>query len=58
MFRDGISSIPDEAAVNRSSLPPLWEEGIPREGEDDSGKISYNITHHYPLYPISLVWFT
>ena len=44
--------------MTRSSLPRLWEEGIPREGEDDSGRSSYNITHHYPLYPSSLVWFT
>jgi hypothetical protein len=37
MFWDGISSIPDETAtpVTRSSLPHLWEHGIPREGEDD-----------------------
>jgi hypothetical protein len=37
MFWDGISSIPDESytAVTRSSLPRLWEQGIPREGEDD-----------------------
>jgi hypothetical protein len=39
MFWDGISPIPDETvntAVTRSSLPHLWEQGIPREGGDDS----------------------
>jgi len=38
IFWDGISPIPDETvntAVTRSSLPHLWEQGIPREGEDD-----------------------
>ena len=36
LFRDGISSIPDESytAVTRSSFHHLWEQGLPR-GEDD-----------------------
>jgi hypothetical protein len=37
MSWDGISSIPDESytTVTRSSLPRLWEQGIPWKGEDD-----------------------
>jgi len=37
MFMDGISSIPGETytAVSLLSFPHLWEQGIPREGEDD-----------------------
>jgi len=37
MFRDGISSIPAESytAVTRSSFPRLWEQGIPREDENN-----------------------
>ena len=34
-----------------SSLPRLWEQGVPREGEGDLGARGYSITHRYPLYP-------
>jgi hypothetical protein len=44
--------------VTLSSLPRLWEQGAPREGEDDCGRSGYNIMHHDPLYQNSLVRFT
>ena len=35
MLKDGISSIPGYTAVTQSSFLRLFEQGIPREGEDD-----------------------
>ena len=34
--------------LTRSSLPRLWEQGVPREGEDDCW--GGEIARHYPLY--------
>ena len=54
MFRDRISCIAGGniyTAVTGSSFLRLWEQGIPRESEDDCwGWTGCSITHRYPLY--------